>query len=90
MITEKELLENGFILDGFCSNRFYYSKDGYEIIEHNGIILNKYGEEIKSISELNKLYNKYIDKKIKSLQKRIKMDSEILEILKKLASYGTE
>lgn len=87
MITEKELLNNGFRLDEFWCNRFYYSKNGFEIEEHNGFIFSKYGREIKTIPKLNELYNKYIDRKIKSLQKRIKADTEIL---KKLVSYGTK
>lgn len=74
MITEKELIENGFLQNGEWNNRIYYSKKGFRIVSHCGIYrcddknLSGYGSEIKTIDELNKLYEIYLDKAIIQLE----------------------
>ena len=37
MITFEELKENGFIEDGERKNRFYFTKNGFNIVEHFGV-----------------------------------------------------
>lgn len=74
MITEKELIENWFVHDGEWDNRTYYIKKGFRIVSHNGIYRcdddnwSEYGSEIKTIDELNKLYEIYLDKTIIQLE----------------------
>lgn len=74
MITAKELIENGFSQNGEWNNRYYYSKKGFRIVSHCGIYrcddknLSGYGSEIKTIDELNNLYEIYCDEKIKQLE----------------------
>jgi len=74
MITEKELIENGFSQNGEWNNRIYYSKKGFRIVSHCGIYRcddknwSGYGSEIKTIDELNKLYETYLDKAIIRLE----------------------
>lgn len=74
MITKKELIENGFSQNGEWNNRIYYSKKGFRIVSHCGIYRcddknwSGYGSEIKTIDELNNLYENYLDEKIKQLE----------------------
>lgn len=87
MITLKELKENEFVESGYWNNRFYFIKNGFEIVEHFGIYkcnknsLSGYGPEIKTIEELNKQYKKYINNKIKRLEKDISKKQELLSSL---------
>ena len=37
MITEKELLSNGFQKDGEWNSRVYYNKEGFRIVDHCGL-----------------------------------------------------
>ena len=37
MITFAELKENGFVEDGEWNNRFYFTKNGFDIVEHYGV-----------------------------------------------------
>lgn len=74
MISEKELIENGFVQNGEWNNRVYYSKKGFRIVSHNGIYCcdddnwSGYDSEIETIDELNKLYETYLDKAIIQLE----------------------
>ena len=74
MITEKELIENGFVQNGEWNNRIYYNKKGFRVVSHNGIYRcdddnwSGYDSEIKTIDELNKLYETYLDKAIIQLE----------------------
>lgn len=74
MITEKELIENGFVHNGEWNNRTYYIKKGFRIVSHNGIYCcdddnwSGYGDKIKTIDELNKLYEIYLDRVIIQLE----------------------
>ena len=74
MITEKELIENGFIHNGEWNNRTYYIKKGFRIVSHNGIYCcddddwSGSGDKIETIDELNKLYETYLDKAIIQLE----------------------
>lgn len=87
MISIKELKENGFREVGAWNNRMYFTKNGFDIVEHIGIYkynknhLSGYGSEIKTIEELNKEYKKYIDRKIKTLEKDISKKQELLNNL---------
>ena len=92
MITEKELLSNGFQKDGEWNNRFYYSKEDFKIVDHFGIYKTNnsnwsgYGTPFETIEALNEEFNKYAHKKIKSLEKLIKTSSNKLERLKTLVN----
>ena len=74
MITEKELIENGFVQNGEWNNRTYYIKKGFRIVSHNGIYCcdddnwSGCGDKIETIDELNKLYETYLDKAIIQLE----------------------
>lgn len=74
MITIEELKENGFIEDGEWNNRFYYTKNGFGIVEHFGISrwnkdnLSGYGKEFKTIEELNEAYREWAEKRIKKYE----------------------
>lgn len=74
MITEKELIENGFVQNGEWNNRTYYIKKGFRIVSHNGIYRcdddnwSGCGDKIETIDELNKLYETYLDKVIIQLE----------------------
>jgi uncharacterized protein related to proFAR isomerase len=78
MITEKELIENGFIHNGEWNNRTYYIKKGFRIVNHNGIYCcddddwSGSGDKIETIDELNKLYETYLDKAIIQLETILK------------------
>ena len=92
MITEKELLSNGFQKDGEWNDRLYYSKEGFKIVNHFGIYKTNnnnwsgYGTPFETIEALNEEFNKYAHKKIKSLEKLIKTSSNTLERLKSLVN----
>jgi hypothetical protein len=74
MITFEELKENGFVEDGEWNNRFYYTKNGFNIVEHFGISrynsnnLSGYGKQFKTIEELNEAYRKWVEKRIKKYE----------------------
>lgn len=96
MITEKELLQNGFRKEEESSNWTYYSKAGFTIVEHYGEyyvdpeFLSEVGLEplsedddqivVNTIEELNELFNKYALARINVLEQLI-MISEC-EIMK--------
>ena len=70
MITEKELKENGFVPVGEWCNRTYYKKQGFEIVEHQGIFYESDeenwsgdGEELKTIEDVNSAHKNYIRRK---------------------------
>lgn len=88
MITEEELFKNGFSKYYEWNNRYYYNKDKFIIEEHFGIyLIDKdgcpYGECIESIEELNKCFEKWLHKRIKSTTKLIERKQKELERLKK-------
>jgi hypothetical protein len=74
MITHKELIDNGFVDDGEWNNRFYFTKNGFNIVSHCGISrwnknnLSGYGKEFKTIEELNEAYRKWAEKRIKKYE----------------------
>ena len=37
MITFSELIENGFVEDGEWNGRYYFTKNGFDIVEHFGV-----------------------------------------------------
>lgn len=90
MITEKELLSNGFQKDGEWNSRVYYNKEGFRIVDHCGLYKTNnsnwsgYGARFETIEALNEEFNKYAHKKIKSLEKLIKTSSNKLARLKTL------
>ena len=85
MITFAELKENGFIEDGEWNNRFYFTKNGFDIVEHYGVSrydddhLSGYGEDFKTIEELNEAYRKWAENLIKKYEERIKILKESLK-----------
>jgi hypothetical protein len=85
MITFEELKENGFVEDGEWNNRFYYTKNGFNIVEHFGISrwnkdnLSGYGKEFKTIEELNEAYRKWAEKRIKKYGEQIRILKESLK-----------
>lgn len=92
MITEKELLDNGFRNTDSWNGRKYYSKNGFEIVDHNGLYRcdgnnwSGYGKEIRTIEDLNDKFNKYVLKMIKSLEKTIKIKTDELNRFKTLVN----
>lgn len=90
MITEKELLSNGFQKDKEWNNRIYYDKEGFRIVDHCGLYKTNnnhwsgYGKPIETIETLNEEFTKYVHKKIESLEKLIKTSSNELAKLKSL------
>lgn len=67
MSIEKQLYANGFKRQGFWNNRCYYSKKGFEIVEHCGEIyrykdgyLSGYGKPM-NIDELNIEYDRWAE-----------------------------
>lgn len=92
MITEKELLSNGFQKDGEWNNRFYYSKEGFKIVDHfeiyktNNNNWSGYGAPFETIEALNEEFNKYVHKMIKSLEKTIKIKTDELNKFKTLVN----
>lgn len=92
MITEKELLSNGFQKDGEWNDRLYYSKEGFKIVNHFGIYKTNnnnwsgYGTPFETIEALNEEFNKYVHKMIKSLEKTIKIKTDALNKFKTLVN----
>ena len=74
MITFAELKENGFVEDGEWNNRFYFTKNGFDIVEHYGVSrcddqnLSGYGKTFETIEELNEAYRKWAEKRIKKYE----------------------
>lgn len=69
---------------GSWNNRFYYSKNGFEIVEHFGFYrcnknnLSGYGKQIKTVEELNTLYEQWIKKKVQKLKAQLAKFEEYL------------
>lgn len=65
MITFAELEENGFVKDFEWNNRTYFTKNGFDIVEHFGVSrydddhLSGYGKNFKTIEELNEAYREW-------------------------------
>lgn len=74
MITFEELKENGFVEDGEWNNRIYFTKNGFNIVEHFGVSrynshnLSGYGKQFETIEELNEAYRKWAEKRIKKYE----------------------
>jgi hypothetical protein len=74
MITYEELKENGFVEDGEWNNRFYFTKNGFDIVEHCGIRrwnkqnLSGYGKNFETIEDLNEAYRKWAEKRIEKYE----------------------
>lgn len=85
MITFAELKENGFVEDGEWNNRFYFTKNGFDIVEHFGVSrydeenLSGYGEEFETIEELNEAYREWVKNRIDEYEEQ----GEKIRILKK-------
>jgi hypothetical protein len=75
MITFAELEENGFVKDSEWNNRTYFSKNGFNIVEHFGVSrydedhLSGYGKTFKTIEELNEAYREWAKKFIEEYEK---------------------
>ena len=74
MITFEELIENGFVEDGEWNGRYYFTKNGFDIVEHYGVSRyndqnrSGYGKQFETIEELNEAYRKWAEKRIKKYE----------------------
>lgn len=74
MITHKELIDNGFVDDGEWNGRYYFTKNGFNIVSHCGISrwnknnLSGYGKNYNTIEELNEAYKEWAMKQINKLE----------------------
>ena len=84
MITFAELKENGYVKDFEWNNRVYFTKNGFNIVEHFGISrydddhLSGYGKNFKTIEELNEAYREWAKNFIDEYEKF----GEIIKVLK--------
>lgn len=76
MIKYEELTDNGFVNDGEWNNRDYFTKNGFDIVCHNGDTrrwngdnLSGYGKNFKTIEELNEAYKKWATARIEKYEK---------------------
>ena len=75
MITFAELKENGFVEDFEWNNRTYFTKNGFDIVEHFGVSrydeehLSGYGENFETIEELNEAYREWAKNCIEEFEK---------------------
>jgi len=85
MITFAELEENGFVKDFEWNNRTYFTKNGFNIVEHFGVSrydedhLSGYDENFETIEELNEAYREWVKNCIDEYEKL----GEIIRYLKK-------
>lgn len=74
MITFAELKENGFVKDFEWNNRIYFTKNGFDIVEHYGVSRyneqnrSGYGKQFETIEELNEAYREWAEKRIKKYE----------------------
>ena len=74
MITHKELIDNGFVDDGEWNGRYYFTKNGFNIVSHCGISrwnknnLSGYGKDYNTIEELNEAYKEWAIKQINKFE----------------------
>ena len=84
MITFAELKENGYVKDFEWNNRVYFTKNGFNIVEHFGISrydddhLSGYGKNFETIEELNEAYREWAKNFIDEYEKF----GEIIKVLK--------
>ena len=77
MITHKELINNGFVKDGEWNGRYYFTKNGFDIVSHYGISrwdknnLSGYGKQFETIEELNNAYRKWAEEFIEKYEPRL-------------------
>ena len=85
MITFAELIENGFVEDGEWNGRYYFTKNGFNIVEHFGVSrynnnnLSGYVKTFETIEELNEAYRKWAEKRIKKYEEKIRVLKESLK-----------
>ena len=85
MITFAELKENGFVKDFEWNNRYYFTKNGFDIVEHYGVRLynndnlSGYGKTFETIEELNAAYRKWAKKFIDKYEPKINAIKESLK-----------
>ena len=74
MITFAELIENGFVKDFEWNNRYYFTKNGFDIVEHYGVSRyneqnrSGYGKQFETIEELNEAYRRWAENRIKKYE----------------------
>jgi hypothetical protein len=75
MIRYKDLLDNGFIEDGEWNGRDYFTKNGFNIVCHNGNVYrynrnnpSGYGKNFKTIEDLNDAYKKWAENFIEKFE----------------------
>jgi hypothetical protein len=66
MFKYQELIDNGFVEDGEWNDRYYLTKNGFDIVCHNGYVsrcnrrnLSGYGKNFETIKELDEAYKKW-------------------------------
>ena len=75
MIKDSELIANGFVEDGEWNGRYYFTKNGFDIVSHFGVrrwkgdCLSGYGKNYETIEELNEAYRKWATKRIEKYEK---------------------
>lgn len=83
----KTIETTDFKPNGEWNNRIYFEKNGFEIVEHYGFYRcsnqnpSGYGERIKTVEQLNALYEQWAKAKTQNIRKRIETLSNQLEIL---------
>lgn len=74
MISHKELIDNGYEYEGEWNSRDFYSKNGFELVSHNGVYrrnsknLSGYGKKFKTIEDLNDAYKKWAENFIEKFE----------------------
>ena len=88
MITDKELLDNGFVDDGEWNGRYYFTKNGFNIVSHCGVRrwdkrnLSGRGKDYETIEELNEAYRKWATERIEKYEKALVYLKDSLNPLK--------
>ena len=83
----KTIETTDFKPNGEWNNRTYFEKNGFEIVEHWGFYRcsnrnpSGYGDRIKTVEQLNALYERWAKTKTQSIRKQIEKLSKQLEIL---------
>lgn len=78
MVTIEQLEQNGFVYEDSWNNRDFYTKKGFDIVEHNGDIYRVCNDEIdfdqnfETIEELNFAYESWRVARADWLQKELK------------------
>ena len=77
-ISKEEILKIGFIENGEWANREYFTKDGFDIVLHNGSVhqcdddsWSGYGKRYTNINELNNAYWLWLIRELSSFKSKM-------------------